>query len=83
MMSICVVGPVRNKTIHVCSFQSSVFNRIFRRDAGLCNTVVVGYARDAWSRTHRSAEAKALVAANSEAQALKEFGPEFGLFGQA
>jgi acetyl-CoA acetyltransferase len=51
-------------------------------DAGLCNTVVVGYARDAWSRTHRSAEAKALVAANSEAQALKEFGPEFGLFGQ-
>ncbi len=50
-------------------------------DAGLCHTVVVGYGRDSWSRTHRSAEAKRLVATRDESQSNREFGPEFGQFG--
>lgn len=50
-------------------------------DTGLCHTVIVGYGRDTWSRTHRSAEAKRLVATRNEALSNREIGPEFGQFG--
>lgn len=50
-------------------------------DAGLCKTVVVGFGRDTWSRTHRSDTAKRMVATISESQSRREFGPEFGQFG--
>lgn len=49
-------------------------------EAGLCNTVVCGYGRDAWSRT-RSPEAKMRMALVPETQRPMEFGPEFGYFG--
>ena len=48
-------------------------------EAGVCNTVVVGYGRDTWSRTHRNAEAKQAVA--SSPRTYSEFGSEFGRFG--
>ena len=48
-------------------------------EAGVCNTVVVGYGRDTWSRTHRTAEAKQAVA--SRPRTYSEFGSEFGQFG--
>ena len=50
-------------------------------DAGLCETVVCGYGRDSWSRTHRSEAKRESVSLVPEEQAAKEFGPEFGLFG--
>lgn len=50
-------------------------------DAGLCQTVIVGYGRDTWSRTHRSATAKSMVATRGESLSTREFGPEFGQFG--
>lgn len=50
-------------------------------DAGMCHTVVVGFGRDTWSRTHRTATAKQRVATRSESQSSREFGPEFGQFG--
>lgn len=50
-------------------------------DAGLCNTVLVGYSRDSWSRAHRSAEAKMRVATMHESQMRQEFAPEFGVYG--
>ena len=48
-------------------------------EAGVCNTVVVGYGRDTWSRTHRTAEARQAVA--SRPRTYSEFGSEFGQFG--
>ena len=49
-------------------------------DAGLCNVVLCGYGRDAWSRTHVSEEAR--VAGRASVVARYEFGgEEFGMFG--
>ena len=48
-------------------------------DAGLCNTVIVGFGRDTWSRTHRNETARKRV--NIGIQNQGEFGPEFGWFG--
>ncbi len=50
-------------------------------EAGLCHTVIVGYGRDTWSRTHRSAEAKRQVATRDQSLSNREIGPEFGQFG--
>jgi acetyl-CoA acetyltransferase len=56
-------------------------------EAGLCNTVVCGYARDGWARTRsprtgggQTAERVALVPAHMQAA---EFGPEYGYVGAA
>lgn len=49
-------------------------------EAGLCQTVVCGYGRDAWSRT-RSSQARMRMALVPESQRPMEFGPEFGYFG--
>ncbi|TAN20384.1 MAG: thiolase family protein [Actinomycetota bacterium] len=54
-------------------------------EAGLCNTVLCGYARDAWSRTHHSEEARMSQRASGAAQsqhARDSYSSEsFGLFG--
>ncbi|HUY06967.1 MAG TPA: thiolase family protein [Acidimicrobiales bacterium] len=49
-------------------------------DAGLCNVVLCGYGRDAWSRTHVSEEVR--VAGRAAEVARYEFaGEESGMFG--
>ena len=50
-------------------------------EAGLCHTVITGYGRDTFSRTHRSATAKRQVSTRDDSLATREFGPEFGMFG--
>jgi len=50
-------------------------------EAGLATTVVCGYGRDAWSRTHRSEEARQSQRTRPESQHAQEFGPEYGYFG--
>lgn len=50
-------------------------------EAGLCTTVLCGYGRDAWSRTHRSEQARMRSATRSEEMDASEFGPEYGLYG--
>src|SRR5262249_36331098 len=49
-------------------------------DAGLASTVVVGCCVDAWSRTHRSEEARIRNETRPD-QEVREFGPEYGYFG--
>jgi acetyl-CoA acetyltransferase len=49
--------------------------------AGLATTVICGYGRDAWSRTHVTEEARVRNETRSEAQRPQEFGPEYGYFG--
>ncbi len=50
-------------------------------EAGLATTVLCGYGRDAWSRTHTSAEARVKNQTRPDSQHDQEFGPEFGYFG--
>ncbi len=52
-------------------------------EAGLATTVVCGYGRDAWSRTHRSAQARLRNQTRPDEQHAQEFGPEYGYFGAA
>jgi acetyl-CoA acetyltransferase len=49
-------------------------------DAGLATTVIVGCCVDAWSRTHRSEDARMRNETRLGRQVL-EFGPEYGYFG--
>jgi acetyl-CoA acetyltransferase len=49
-------------------------------DAGLANTVIVGCCVDAWSRTHRSEEARMRNETRPDQQ-VREFGPEYGYSG--
>ena len=49
-------------------------------DAGLASTVIVGCCVDAWSRTHRSEEARVHNETRPDQQ-LREFGPEYGYSG--
>ena len=50
-------------------------------DAGMATTVVCGYGRDSWTRTHSSAAAKQSGNLVPQAQRPREHGPEFGNFG--
>ncbi len=50
---------------------------------GLATTVLCGYGRDAWSRTHKSEEARVRNETRPDSQLAKEFGPEYGYFGAA
>jgi acetyl-CoA acetyltransferase len=50
-------------------------------DAGLATTVLCGYGRNAWSRTHVSAEARVKNQTRPDSQHDQEFGPEYGYFG--
>ena len=50
--------------------------------AGLATTVICGYGRDAWSRTHSSEEARVRNQTTARtASCAQEFGPEYGYFG--
>ncbi len=49
--------------------------------AGLATTVICGYGRDSWSRTHSSDEARVRNETRPESQRAQEFGPEYGYFG--
>jgi acetyl-CoA acetyltransferase len=49
--------------------------------AGLTKTVICGYGRDSWSRTHSSEEARVRNETRPESQRAQEFGPEYGYFG--
>lgn len=63
----------------------SIILAISAIEAGLCTTVLCGYARDAWSRTHRSEEARMSQRASGAAVssvARDIYSSEtFGLFG--
>lgn len=49
--------------------------------AGLATTVLCGYGRDAWSRTHVNEEARVRNETRPASQRPREFGPEYGYFG--
>ena len=50
-------------------------------EAGLASTVLCGYGRDAWSRTHKSDTARMKNQTRPDDQHAQEFGPEYGYFG--
>jgi len=49
--------------------------------AGLATTVICGFGRDSWSRTHSSKEANVRNETRPASQLPREFGPEYGYFG--
>lgn len=59
----------------------SVMLAVMAIEAGLATTIVCGYGRDAWSRTHRSEETRLKQRTRPESQYAQEFGPEYGYFG--
>jgi len=59
----------------------SVALAVMAIDAGLAQTVICGYGRDAWSRTHKSEEARVKNQTRPDSQHDQEFGPEYGYFG--
>jgi acetyl-CoA acetyltransferase len=50
-------------------------------DAGLCTTVLCGYGRDSWTRTHRSSESRTSMDLVPAEQRPTEFSAEYGYFG--
>ncbi len=50
---------------------------------GLATTVLCGYGRDAWSRTHSSEETRVRNETRPDSQLASEFGPEHGYYGAA
>ncbi len=50
---------------------------------GLASTVICGYGRDAWSRTHVTEEARIRNETRPGSQRPKEFGPEYGYYSAA
>jgi len=48
---------------------------------GLASTVICGYGRDAWSRTHATEEARVRNETRPASQRPREFGPEYGYYG--
>jgi acetyl-CoA acetyltransferase len=59
----------------------SVALAVMAIETGLATTVLCGYGRNAWSRTHKSAEARVKNQTRSDDQHAQEFGPEYGYFG--
>jgi acetyl-CoA acetyltransferase len=59
----------------------SVILAVMAIDAGLASTVVCGYGRDSWTRTHSSEKNRRQGNLVPEAQRPREHGPEFGHFG--
>lgn len=49
--------------------------------AGLATTVICGFGRDSWSRTHSSKEANVRNETRPDSQLAHQFGPEYGYFG--
>ena len=50
---------------------------------GLATTVICGYGRDAWSRTHANEEARVRNETRPPSQLPREFGPEYGYYSAA
>jgi acetyl-CoA acetyltransferase len=50
-------------------------------DAGLATTVITGYGRNSWTRTHANEGAKTKMGLVPDDQLPKEFAPEYGYFG--
>lgn len=50
-------------------------------DAGLCTTVVTGYGRNSWTRTHATEQRRVRMSMGPEDQLPQEFAPEYGWFG--
>ena len=50
-------------------------------DAGLATTVVTGYGRNSWTRTHANEGVRTQMELIPEDQLPKEFAPEYGYFG--
>jgi acetyl-CoA acetyltransferase len=50
-------------------------------DAGLATTVITGYGRNSWTRTHASEGTRTQMELVPDDQLPKEFAPEHGLFG--
>ena len=48
---------------------------------GLAKTIVCGFGRDTWSRTHATEEARVRNETRPASQRPREFGPEYGYFG--
>jgi acetyl-CoA acetyltransferase len=59
----------------------SVALAVMAIEAGLASTVICGYGRDAWSRTHKSDAARVKNQTRPDDQHAREFGPEYGYFG--
>lgn len=59
----------------------SVMLATFVIRAGMAKTVLCGFGRDAWSRTHTSEEARVRNETRPESQRPREFGPEYGYYG--
>jgi acetyl-CoA acetyltransferase len=59
----------------------SVALAVMAIDAGLAKTIICGCGRDAWSRTHKSDEARVKNQTRPDSQHAQEFGPEYGYFG--
>ena len=54
---------------------------VMAMEAGLATTVVCGYGRDSWTRTHSEGRGRAQNDLIPAAQRPREHGPEFGHFG--
>ncbi len=50
-------------------------------DAGLCSTVLCGYGRNSWTRTHANDTSRTAMGTMAEEQLPTEFAPEYGWFG--
>jgi acetyl-CoA acetyltransferase len=61
----------------------SVIQAVMAIEAGLCTTVLCGYGRSAWSRTHADEATRIRGQTRSEDMMAKEFGPEYGYFSAA
>ena len=61
----------------------SVIQAVMAIEAGLCSTVLCGYGRSAWSRTHTDDATRIRGQTRSEDMMAKEFGPEYGYFSAA
>jgi acetyl-CoA acetyltransferase len=61
----------------------SVIQAAMAIEAGLCSTVLCGYGRSAWSRTHADESTRVRAQTRSEDMMAKEFGPEYGYFSAA
>ena len=59
----------------------SVIMAVMAIDAGLATTVLCGYGRNAWSRSHANETTKLRSSTRSEEMDSSEFGPEYGLYG--
>src|ERR1700710_1411849 len=59
----------------------SVALAVMAIEAGLASTIICGYGRDAWSRTHKSDAARVKNQTRPDDQHAAEFGPEYGYFG--